>query len=258
MEQLKNDIWRIYGKYQRNGVYRNSKIDRIERRVQRIDTVRYLNVKKQIEILYFQEKYGIKLLARKLGLTYTVTRQLMQFLNIPIRKGRNIVTDRVKKLRKEKAIYESKNKIGFNDPSISRKYEGMARGVQGYYLNKSTNEYVWLRSSWEYIFAKWLDKTKHNWKVEETHYLIEGSIYRPDFFIYDDEWKLKSIIEIKGYWDSNSDKAKKLNESIDVDIIIIRDIKKYIIGNSNYHRELAEWKTKRITKNGKDKKNKIG
>lgn len=252
MEQLKNDIWRIYIKYQREGVYKGNNKKRVELRNRRINTKRYLEVKKRMEYLYYNQEYGLKLLAKKLNLSYSVVRHLMGFLNIPIRRGYNVVTNRLKKFRKQKAIHESKKRIGFNNPNIKRKYEGMARGVQGYYLNKSTNSLVWLRSSWEYIFAKWLDKTKHNWKIEETYYNLNDAIYRPDFFIYDDDWNLIQIIEIKGYWDNNADKAKALNDQLNVDVIIIREIDKYIADGSNYHKELSEWKTKRIIKDGKN------
>lgn len=254
MENIKNDIWRIYLKYQRDGVYKSTK-KRISLRNKRINTARYLRVKSQIEHLYCSQEYGIKLLAREFGLTYTVVRQLLNFLEIPMRKGRDVVTDRVKVFRKEKAIYESKNRIGFNDKTIKRKCEGMARGVQGYYLNRSTNSLVWLRSSWEYIFAKWLDKTNHNWKIEDVCYQIDDMIYRPDFFIFDENWKLIKIVEIKGYWDNNSEKALKLNETLKIDVIIIRDIEKYIPSDSKYHKELSEWKTKRILKDGENQIN---
>ncbi|HRP37975.1 MAG TPA: hypothetical protein PLS50_09285, partial [Candidatus Dojkabacteria bacterium] len=126
-----------------------------------------------------------------------------------------------------------------------------ARGVQGYYLNQSTNELVWLRSSYEYIFAKWLDRTKHNWKMEMAYYKIGHSIYRPDFFIHDAEWNLIKIVEIKGYWDSNANKALLLNEQLkNIDVVIVRDIEQFIEGNGLYEHQLKEWKEKRILKNG--------
>lgn len=250
-ESIKNDIWRIYLKYSRTGVYGN-KNNRIKLRNNRIGSTRYNRVKKKLTHIYLDKEYGIKSLAKELDLSYTVTRQLLEFLDIPMRKGRNVVTERVKKLRKEKAIFESEHKIGFNDPSIKRKYDGMARGVQGYYFNQSTQSYVWLRSSWEYIFAKWLDKTKHNWKIETKHYIVNDRVYRPDFFLYNDKWELTKIIEIKGYWDNNSDKAETLNKMIKEDMVIIRNMEKYIPENSTYAIELAEWKQRRILTHAKN------
>jgi predicted nuclease of restriction endonuclease-like RecB superfamily len=122
------------------------------------------------------------------------------------------------------------------------------RGIQGYYFNKSQNSWVWLRSSWEYIFAKWLDRTHHIWKVEETVYKIGNSIYKPDFFIYDNVGTLKRIVEIKGYWDSNSVKAfLLLDEQLKIDVSMITDIKKFIQEGSNYGKELELWKQTRLT-----------
>lgn len=253
---VKQKIWAVYGKYQRNGLYRKTK-KRIELRSKRVGSERYLDLKNYFEDLYFVQEYGIKTLAKQHDMTYSNMRGLLEFLEIEIRKGHNVVTDRLRTFRKEKAIYESENKIGFNDPSLIRKYEGLARGVQGYYYNESREKLVWLRSTWEYIFAQWLDRTGHIWDTEVTHYEIKDSTYRPDFFIYDENENLTKIIELKGYWDNNSDKASILNERLgDIEVVVIREIESFLENGKTYHQKLSEWKEKRITKDGKSKINK--
>lgn len=238
---LNQKIWTIYAKYQRDGLY-NSDKKRSTLRNRRKNTKRYFEVREALYDLYHNKEYGIKLLGKKFGLSYTKMRSLLSFLEIDLRKGRNVVTTRLKTLRKEKALYEGKHKTGWNSPEINRKYKRHNRGVQGFYFNKSMQKYVWLRSTWEYIYAKWLDKINEVWDVEVKYYNINGLIYRPDFFIYEGE-QLRKIVEIKGYWDSNINKASILNEELrDIDVIIIYNIEKYIEKNSSYHKELERWK----------------
>lgn len=239
---IERKIWTIYGKYQRTGLYKSTS-QRLKLREKRKNTLRYNELREEIYNLYWKEEYGIKLLAQRLDLSYSVTRGLLDFLDIPIRKGRNVVTNRLCNFRKEKALLEGKNKTGWNSPEVNRKYKKHNRGVQGFYYNKSMCKYVWLRSTWEYIYAKWLDKIGETWDVELECYTINESLYRPDFFIFDENKNITKIVEIKGYWDSNTNKVKILNEKLeDIDVIVIYNVDKYIEKNSHYHAELARWK----------------
>jgi len=249
-------IWRTYLKYGKTGPVL-TKCDENRRRLYvqkdrkelRKTTERYRYLKDFFYEEYHAKEKGIKVIAKEMDLTYTQTRCLLEFLEIGLRRGQNVVTNRLREFRREKAYDEHKQGIGWFEPNIRRKIEKYnARGVQGYFLNESTNELVWLRSTYEYIFAKWLNRTKQKWKMEETHYKIGNSTYRPDFFIYDSTFtKLEKIVEIKGYWDNNSHKALELNEQLkDVHVSIIQDIEKFIENDSTYLDQLAEWKQKRI------------
>lgn len=211
-----------------------------------------IELKNIIETLYIEQGYGYKSIAKQYGISYTQCRKLLQILDIDVRTGRNIITNQLRAFRKEKALRESKNNTGFNSPYVFRKNNHISRGIQGYYYNKSQNSYCWLRSSWEYIFAKWLDKTFQKWKTEVTNFKLNGKNYRPDFFIYDDLDRLVKIIEIKGFWDNNSYKADLLNEQLDIDVIIITDISKYVPEKSSIDKERIEWKEKRILKIGQN------
>ena len=253
-------IWRVFLKYGNKGPVL-TKQDNNRRRIYkqktqktlRKTTKRYLELKKIFSDEYLVKEKGIKIIAKEHNLTYTETRGLLGFLEIPLRRGLNVVTERVRESRRQKAFDEHKKGIGWFDPEIRRKIEDSnARGVQGYFLNESTQELVWLRSTYEYIFAKWLNKTKQNWKVEVTYYKLGDRIYRPDFFIYDGTFtKLEKIVEIKGYWDNNSNKALQLNEELsDIGVSIITNIERFIENGTTYEKQLAEWKERRITKNG--------
>lgn len=194
---------------------------------------------------YFDEEYGLKLIARDfLNCSYTEVRTIFKVLDIEIRKGNNVVTDRLKAFRKEKAQNEASTKTGFRDLSLPRHSADSCRAVQGFYLNRGLDEYVWLRSTYEYVYAKFLDKHNIKWKVEVTHYtLSDGTTYRPDFFIYDDDWNLIKIVEIKGYFDIRAYKPALLNEQLNVEVILVIDITKYFENGKTYLKELKEWKT---------------
>ncbi|MFD2446030.1 hypothetical protein ACFSO7_18895 [Bacillus sp. CGMCC 1.16607] len=80
----------------------------------------------------------------------------------------------------------------------------MNRGYAGY------NNGVFLRSSYEYAYAKYLDFNKVEWKYEVQSFDLGHKIYKPDFFIYSEEGSLINIIEIK----SKERMPKKLLNSI--------------------------------------------
>jgi hypothetical protein len=76
----------------------------------------------------------------------------------------------------------------------------MNRGYAGFY-----GEY-YLRSSYEYAYAKYLDYQMISWSYEDNTFDIGYKIYKPDFFFYNQEnGKLKKIVEIK----SRNKKAKE-------------------------------------------------
>ncbi|GEN35028.1 restriction endonuclease [Aneurinibacillus danicus] len=67
----------------------------------------------------------------------------------------------------------------------------MNRGYAGYYGD------VYLRSSYEYAYAKYLDYKQINWKYEEKKFDLGDKMYTPDFFIYNEKSELQFIVEIK-------------------------------------------------------------
>ena len=164
-----------------------------------------LELSDYLENLYFKQEYGIKILARAFGICYSGMRNsLIKYMNRPIRAGRNVTTNRVRKFRSERIMGE-KNPW-YDWPNQSKNPIENSKGIQGYYKKKN-GELVWLRSSWEYIYAKWLDKQNINWKIEEKVYVLSNKErYRPDFFIYNDKNQLQYIVEIKGYYKNRINK----------------------------------------------------
>jgi len=71
------------------------------------------------------------------------------------------------------------------------------RGYCGYYTNKDGKK-MFLRSSLEFMYAVYLDHMCKHFLTEQMTFEITGIYYKPDFFIYDEQYgKLLEIVEIK-------------------------------------------------------------
>jgi hypothetical protein len=191
----------------------------------------------------YKSGYGLKVLAREFDIGYSSIRTLFKHLNIEIRKGQNISTDITRKFRSDRVS-------GKNNPFYGTVQNSGGRGYQGYYKSRH-NGMVWLRSSWEYIYAKWMDEKNITWRYElKSFKLSNGQSYRPDFFIYNNENKLKNIVEIKGMKDKiEGNRISKSylfqKEYTNIELVIIKDIKKY---SNNLKKDTVEWKNIRLLK----------
>lgn len=75
------------------------------------------------------------------------------------------------------------------------------------YIRKN-GEKIWLRSSWEFKIAEYLDNNKYNWIYEPFAYNIDyyyndvfkKGTFRPDFKVWKEDENDYEIWEIKGYW----------------------------------------------------------
>lgn len=212
-------------------------------------------LKESLSYLYHDHGLGYKMIVKTLNIdkcSYSSLRTLFAKLEIEGRKGNNIVTKKLKKMRSEnvQGIKNpwhdwTKNKPEMN--SNSKRYLG------GWYFNKSKRKDVYLRSSWEYAFANWLDTNNFDWDVEVCNYLLsDGRYYRPDFFIYKNN-KLVEVIEIKAkYLDPEHlriDKYNMFTQEYQVDSKIL--YKDDIFGklNISYQKNIKEWKEIRRIKN---------
>lgn len=158
---------------------------------------------KNLTILYEENGMGFKLISSYLGnVSYTQMRTIFKTLNIEKRSGKNCITEGLRKIRSERA--KEKNPLKNWPEKYKDKDRINKRHLGGWYFNESKSKYVWLRSSWEYGYAKYLDENKIEWDVEVHSYLLsDGRYYRPDFFIYNNNNLLK-IIEIKSKWNNGS------------------------------------------------------
>ena len=155
-----------------------------------------------------------------------------------------MVTDRLREKRRENALGSKSNLYDW-----LTKYPELAnrntKSIQGWYTRRNGKK-VWLRSSLEYIYAKWMDRQEMDWETEARVFRDGKETYRPDFFIYE-KGVLSKLVEIKGNYfdnvDHRSEKARRIAESNGLMLDIVFDIKSYIEAGSDYHKELKAWKT---------------
>jgi len=192
----------------------------------------------------YEEGYGLKVLAREIGISYTNIRTLFKYLKLEHRKGRNIVTSKTKKFRSDR-VKGNKNPWSDWPETHPEMHKKCSRGIQGYHRRKN-GEFVYLRSTWEYIMAKWLDKNDIDWKYEQELFnLSNGEGYRPDFFIYKND-NLKMIIEVKGYYKDRVHKISILrNDHPELKVVQISNINDYT--SLTYEKEKVLWKEEKLS-----------
>lgn len=100
------------------------------------------------------------------------------------------------------------------------------RGHAGFYKN------VYLRSSYEYAYAKYLDFYKIKWEFEIQVFNLGYKLYKPDFFILNPNNSIKKIVEIKS-------RNKKAIEQAKTDLKIISEQYGYDVDVISY-KELLE------------------
>lgn len=108
---------------------------------------------------------------------------------------------------RSKRLYQGKNNPNYGNKA--------AHGKGQWHISWE-NKKFWLRSSWEYKYALFLDKNKISYEVEpkafEIKYFIQDQLkegtYTPDFYLVNS----KKYIEIKGYW--RDDAKSKYNAFI--------------------------------------------
>lgn len=208
-------------------------------------------LKKNLQFLYSDRGIGFKLLAKSLGnITYTRIRTLCSKLGIETRKGKNCVTESLRKLRSERARTSNPWSDWTGNDRISRMHSGKKRYKCGWYFNESKQKWVWLRSSWEYAYAKFLNREMKEWDVEVRSYLLsDGRYYRPDFFVFENS-NLQCIVEVKSRWNNGAldriDKFQKFQKeftSVKSEIVTEEIFEK--LGQSQLE-ILEEWKNVRI------------
>ncbi len=195
----------------------------------------------------YDSGYGYKIIARSLDISYTQCRNFFNvYLGHCMRKGTNVVTDKVRDFRSKRVLGSKNPWYDWTNNKNPELFKNNSRGIQGYYKTKEQG-YIWLRSTWEYIYAKWLDKHNINWKYEDIQYkLSNGQSYRPDFFIMKDNDTIDYIVEVKGHFKDRMYKVDMLREEYNLEIVIITDITQYC--ETTYIKDLKAWKKEKLLK----------
>ena len=183
----------------------------------------------------YSEGKGMKILAREFGWNYSKVRNFIHNSGIRVRKN-NEITDHLRMVR-SKNQKERIKRHGVHISTSSR------LGVNGFFWNESRKKWVFLRSSYEYIYAKWLDKQNKDWDVEVYQLKINNVWYRPDFFLYENG-SLASIVEVKSkYIESiQKERSKSVCEFDGVPVERIYSVEPFLPKNSSYTKELKRWK----------------
>jgi len=92
---------------------------------------------------------------------------------------------------------QSERNKGQNNPSFGKV---PSNGKRFWYKDNC------FRSSWEYLYAKWLDKNKIKWSYEVKTFNLGQLTYTPDFYLSEKDL----YIEIKGYWRNNAKRKFEL------------------------------------------------
>lgn len=190
---------------------------------------------------YHVKGMGIKSLIKKFDLpfTYSVFRTILIVTKHQMHSD-TVANDWLKECRKNKVKKEMADGTGWFGDSVIRSH--VHKGKQGKYFNKSRQKFVHLRSSYEYIYAKWLDSIGADWDIEVKGFKLKsGSWYKPDFFIYENGILVK-IVEVKGWKDERFDKVQLLREELpDIEIVTVLgdEIKAY---TETPKETIAEWK----------------
>lgn len=124
----------------------------------------------------------------------------------------------------------------------------MNRGYSGFYRG------VFLRSSYEYAYVKYLDFHNINWKYEEKQFSLTKQTYKPDFFIYSNG-ELKKIVEIKSQDKRSINKAIELlkeitqNFKIETELLTYKDLR-FLYQSMPYslNSVISEWNNSPLTK----------
>ena len=227
IEETKSLLYNIYLKNVVKSKKRNNKVYfcySVDTQNSKIDVL-----KNNLSFLYFDVGCGFKLLCKIFDnkISYTNIRSLFKKLDIESRKGLQVITDSLKQIRSQNAK-DSNNWSDWtkNHQTLDSKNK---HHLCGWYESKQGFD-VYLRSSWEYAYAVYLDKNDKKWKYEEKSFLLSDKrIYRPDFFIYDAAGRLEKIVEIKSKWFNGS----------------LERIDKFL----QFSKEYSQYKTELITDN---------
>lgn len=94
-------------------------------------------------------------------------------------------------------------------------------------MNRGFYKGHYLRNSYEYAYAKYLDYHSIEWDYENVVFDIGYKIYKPDFFFYDQNGNIIKIVEIKSRIKDEKDKAKNALNTIEDRFNIICELISY-------------------------------
>lgn len=141
-----------------------------------------------------------------------------------------------------------------NNGKIKKGNYKSGRGYCGWFI-KQNKQKVYLRSKLEFLYANFLLKTNVEFSVETTTFEINGKMYKPDFFIYNNK-KLIKIVEIKDNKKTAEEYIKlfkKYFNLIKIEYEVIYSLKEYVKYSST--KEIENWINNSKTEDMRGNKN---
>lgn len=115
----------------------------------------------------------------------------------------------------ERIRISENTKIAMQRPEVKKKHlenlpdrHGKNNSQYGKITHGKSGKYkgIWMRSSWEISYAKYLDRNKIKWFYEPKVFGLGDFTYRPDFYLP----RTNEYIEIKGWWRDDAKKKFRL------------------------------------------------
>lgn len=190
-----------------------------------------------------KDKISKKLLGRKLPLN-TIEKMKLNRVGMSGKKHSQETKDKISESRKNKSCGKDNywhgkhlpddmkkrisytvsknenlhNRIGNKNPAYGKPSSKFAGTGKGQYYNSPLQGKIWLRSSYELAYAKYLDSINELWYYEIETFDLGNCTYTPDFFLP----RTDKFIEIKGYMSSIAqEKISKFLEQYPWDLEIL-------------------------------------
>lgn len=134
-------------------------------------------------------------------------------------KGKPKSEEHIKKNIESYRTMEYKKKMsGQNNPRYGKMPPNSSGYGKGDYYESPLQGKIWLRSTYELAYAKYLDSQKILWYYEIETFDLENDTYTPDFFLP----KFEKFVEIKGYlYPKAKVKINKFKEEYPFDLEIL-------------------------------------
>jgi len=149
---------------------------------------------------------------KKCAYKYKKTSKKFKGKNNPNWK-KHLKKETINKIRNSKYHQNLKGK---NNPMWGKKAK---HGKRFWYKN------ICFRSTWELLYAKYLEKNKIKWQYEPKRFYLGDITYTPDFYLP----KTNEYIEIKGYWRDNTkrrfNKFKEKYPNIKIKLLMELELK---------------------------------
>ena len=184
----------------------------------------------ELYIKYIENNLSINKIAKIYNCSFETIRRALHKFNISVRTkedGTRLFTksNYFSKLRSKQSIgdknnmFGKTNKWGHHTDSAKEKIRNTHSGINNPMFGKpspkgagiakkSKYKNILFRSSYEVLFAKWLDNNNIKWQYESKTFNLGDSTYTPDFYLI--EFNL--YIEVKGYWREIAKRKFKLFE----------------------------------------------